>query len=45
MILKVGSRTLYDLVKDNKVPHTRVGRQLRFSLKRLRAYMEGDGEQ
>jgi len=39
--LKVCERTLWQLAKDGKVPHTRVGRQYRFLRAALRGHLAG----
>ncbi|MDB4483630.1 helix-turn-helix domain-containing protein [bacterium] len=40
--LKVSERTLWQLAKQNEVPHFRVGKQYRFVRSQLRAWATGD---
>jgi excisionase family DNA binding protein len=40
-LLKVSERTLWQLARDGKVPHKRVGKQYRFSPEVLRGWMGG----
>lgn len=43
--LKISSRTLYDLCRDGKIPHARVGRQIRFTSESLEDWLERQTQQ
>lgn len=43
--LRVSERTLGQLAKDQRAPHTRVGNQFRFSRAQLLAWLENGGTQ
>ena len=42
--LKVSERTLWELVRANKVPHFRVGKQYRFLVSKLEAWAVSTSE-
>ena len=41
MILKVSEKTVYRMIKERKLPHIRVGKQIRVSAAVLERYLQG----
>lgn len=41
-MLGVGVGTIYKMVKKNRIPHRKLGRQTVFSLKSIERWLEGD---
>ena len=39
-MLRIGKNTLYELVRQNKIPYKHIGHQLRFSRRRIDEWMD-----